>query len=168
VKVSLFTSGKIRVTVVLTLLAVLSVSLLSTRTAAAQKISPEQAIQLQKRLLAVMTAGDWKTTADMMSDNLVYIHPTGLVNTKQQRMDALLKGPTPFWSNIESKDVHAQVFTDTAVITSETIFTHAPAPGSNTPGSVLDLRFTSVWANERGTWRMVLFHCTTIPPPKKS
>jgi ketosteroid isomerase-like protein len=112
-----------------------------------------------------MVAADWKTTADMMSDNLVYIHPNGLVNTKQQRLEPLLKGPSPVWTKIESKDVHVQIFRDTAIVTSETIFTHAPAPGS-AQGQVLDLRFSTVWANEKGTWRMVLWHCTTIPPQR--
>jgi len=151
--------------VVLSMSVVLGTILFSTQIKAAQKITTEQAAQLQKRLLDAMVAADWKTTANMMSDNLVYIHPNGLVNTKQQRLEPLLKGPSPVWTKIESKDVHVQVFTDTAIVTSETIFTHAPAPGS-TPGQILDLRFTTVWANEKGTWRMVLWHCTTIPPKK--
>lgn len=139
--------------------------LCATQIAAAQGITAQQAAQLQRRLLDAMVAADWKTTADMMSDNLIYIHPNGLVNTKQQRLDPLLKGPSPVWTKIESKDVHVQVFSNTAIVTSETIFTHAPVPGS-TQGQVLDLRFSTVWANEKGTWRMVLWHCTTIPPQK--
>jgi ketosteroid isomerase-like protein len=157
-----FVNGRV---VLLSLSVIVITILSSTQITAGQAITAEYASQLQKRLLDAMVAADWKTTADMMSDNLIYIHPNGLVNTKQQRLEPLLKGPSPVWTRIESKDVHVQVFSDTAIVTSETIFTHVPERGS-TQGQVLDLRFTTVWANEKGTWRLVLWHCTTIPPQK--
>jgi ketosteroid isomerase-like protein len=131
---------------------------------AAEKLSTEQVVQLQRTWLDHLVAGRWSQATDMMSADMLWIHPTGRVDGRQSRMDALVKGPQLAWASIDTKDIRAEGFMDSAVVTSETTWTSANLSAGETKPRVLHLRLTTVWVNQGGTWRVVRFQCTTIPP----
>jgi Domain of unknown function (DUF4440) len=130
----------------------------------AAKISRDQAVQLQRKYLDLIVAGDWKGASEMMAPEMLWIHATARIDTKQSRMDSLIKGPARPWSSIETKDDMVDVFNDFAIVTSDTTWASPPAPGQTGP-RVAHLRLTTVWVNQGGTWRLVRFQGTMFPPP---
>lgn len=143
------------------LLCVLSAGL-ATRASAAT-ISEEQIVQIQRKWLDLLVTANWKQAAEMIAPDFLWIHPTGRVDTKQSRLDLLVKGPQPAWSSIETKDIRAAVFNDSAMVTSEVNWASALAAGE-TRQRVLHLRVTTVWVNQKGTWRVARLQATTFPP----
>lgn len=150
--------------VLLVAVSVLVPGALASRVVAAERISKEQAIQLQRTWLDLLVAAKWKQAADMMTSDFLWIHPTGRVDTRESRLEPLMKGPQPAWTSIETKDIQAAVYPDSAVVTSEVNWASALAAGETAP-RVLHLRLTTAWVNQEGTWRVVRMQVTTIPPP---
>jgi Domain of unknown function (DUF4440) len=124
--------------------------------------APRQAqfLQLQQQLLTALVAADWPRVADMWSDDLVYIHPFGIVGKKEQ-LEVLTNGPSPRYKSIEAKDTRVRIFRDTAILTGNVYFTGITATEPRL------FYLSTVWANEHGTWRMVLWHAVRAetPPP---
>jgi len=153
-----------RTAVVLASLALAIAMFISNSAMAAPKITKDQALQLQKNLLASLQSGDWKTTDELMSAELVYIHPNGRVTAKSEEMDSLTKGPSPRWLTVEGKNTQAMLFGDAVVLTGEAYYTDLLKPGES-KSRLESYKLTTVWANEHGKWRMVLWQVTTIPTP---
>src|SRR5678815_3258638 len=70
-------------------------------------VSKEQVVQLQRKWFDLLVAANWTQAADMIAPDFLWIHPTGRVDTKQSRLDLLVKGPQPPWTSIDTKDIRA-------------------------------------------------------------
>ena len=149
------------------LVALLCWGVMSTVLQAAEK-SVETVLKIDQARLAAMMAGDATALARVMSDELVFVHSDGRIESKADYVKNVLAGDTAY-VGVATKEVR----------------TMEPAPGVviligaqemkkrlGPTWSEVKLRFMSVWRNEAGTWRMVAWQSmrpagNSVVPPKK-
>ncbi|WP_158091330.1 nuclear transport factor 2 family protein [Pseudomonas sp. R37(2017)] len=99
------------------------------------------------------TAGDFDLIEDLFDDNLVFVHITGFVTTKQEWMSEL-RSKRFRYDKIALKEASARVYGEVAVVTGKAAFTV-------NGGSVYKLVYTEVYVVKMGQWKLVNLHTTT-------
>jgi hypothetical protein len=99
------------------------------------------------------TTGDFDLIEDLFDDNLVFVHITGLVTTKQEWMSEL-RSKRFRYDKIALKEACAKVYGDVAVVTGKAAFTV-------NGGSVYKLVYTEVYVMKMDQWKLVNLHTTT-------
>jgi hypothetical protein len=94
----------------------------------------------------------------MLCKGLVYTHSSARQDTKQSLIDAMESGKTVYTS-IEPSEVKAQDLGNAVVLTGVA----AISVNSNGKPNSFRVRFTDVYENQNGTWRMVTWQSTKIP-----
>ena len=115
-------------------------------------------IDLDKERMEAMAQGDVLKLSNMLCDNLVYTHSTSRLDTKQSLVGDIASGNTVYNSVLPS-EVNAQDLGDAVVLT-------GVAQMSVTRNGNLNefaARFSDVYQNQNGTWRMVAWQSTKIP-----
>lgn len=115
-------------------------------------------IDLDKKRMDATVSKDFATLNALLSDTLIYTHSNARVDTKQSLIGALESGATVYTS-IEPSEVKAQDL-GTAVVLTGVVRIGVMVNG--TPNSLV-LRFTDVYANQDGQWKMVTWQSTRIP-----
>lgn len=134
--------------------------------AQAADISPARGVELHNQLLKSLEASNDDAVAALFSEQLVYIHPNGMVVTKQGEMDILRGGPHPRYAKVSPSNTTAKSLGDLVVVTGDVAYTALPRPGA-APAEPTNLRITTTWAQERdGKTRAVGWHVTTIAAPR--
>jgi ketosteroid isomerase-like protein len=112
--------------------------------------------RLEERRCRVLVARDYAVLADLVADDLVHIHATGMVDDKasylagvEQRLDFL---------KVERKDLTVRRYGDVAVATGslhQTILVRATK-------QELEMKIvtTQVWVLQDGNWRQSSFQAT--------
>ncbi|WP_196373721.1 nuclear transport factor 2 family protein [Pseudomonas fluorescens] len=99
------------------------------------------------------TAGDFDLIEDLFDDNLVFVHITGFVTTKQEWMSEL-RSKRFRYDKIALQEACAKVYGEVAVVTGKAAFTV-------NGGSVYKLVYTEVYVVKMGQWKLVNLHTTT-------
>lgn len=107
-----------------------------------------------------MTSNDVERLAAMFSDDLVYVHTSGTVDSKTSLLDRIRSGDLRYRS-IETSDVRPRSYGDTAVITGKAQMV-VTAGGSDRH---LDIRYTSVCVEHGGRWQLASWQSTVAPAP---
>lgn len=123
-----------------------------------------QMLQLQDKFMAALAGTDMDALAGMLSENLTFMHPQGQVNTKAIQMNAMRTGPLPRYVKVDQKNTKVKAYNGVAVLTGDILYTSLPRPGQPPPAAN-PYRLTSVYADEKGTWRLVNWQVTAIAPP---
>jgi ketosteroid isomerase-like protein len=115
--------------------------------------------KIEQSRLDALVAGDIKALDRLLSDSLVFVHPTSKVDTKASYISALIaRNPYVAINPVEQTIV---VHGDVAVVTGET---HTLAlrdpPEQNVTRKI---RMICVWALEGGDWRVIRYQSTFIP-----
>ena len=115
-------------------------------------------IDLDARRMKAMTDGDVATRKAILADDLSYFHSSARVETKKSLIEGMESGATSF-DSIEPADVEARVYGSSGVVTGTARFR------VSTQGRKLDfgVRFTDVWVQTDGDWRMVAWQSTKLP-----
>ena len=115
-------------------------------------------IDLDARRMKAMTDGDVATLKAILADDLSYFHSSARVDTKKSLIEGMESGVTSF-DSIEPADVEARVYGSSGVVTGTARFR------VSTQGRKLDfgVRFTDVWVQTDGDWRMVAWQSTKLP-----
>ncbi|MCH9038861.1 MAG: nuclear transport factor 2 family protein [Chloroflexi bacterium] len=115
-------------------------------------------IDLDARRMKAMTDGDVATLKAILADDLSYFHSSARVDTKKSLIEGMESGATSF-DSIEPADVEARVYGSSGVVTGTARFR------VSTQGRKLDfgVRFTDVWVQKDGDWRMVAWQSTKLP-----
>ena len=115
-------------------------------------------IDLDARRMKAMTDGDVATLKAILADDLSYFHSSARVDTKKSLIEGMVSGATSF-DSIEPADVEARVYGSSGVVTGTARFR------VSTQGRKLDfgVRFTDVWVQTDGDWRMVAWQSTKLP-----
>ena len=131
----------------------------------------ESAVEIVLRADAVrlkaMGASDGAALAKILSDEVVFIHSDGRLESKGDYIKNLTAGDTAY-SDLKTAEVQArQIATDVIVLAGAQEMRKKLGP----EWSDLKLRFMSVWRNENGTWRMVAWQSlrpsgNSVVPPK--
>lgn len=118
----------------------------------------QQIVDLDKKRMTAMAEKDVATLNAVLSDNLVYVHSSARVDTKQSLIGGMESGATVY-AAVEPSDVKAQAFGDVVVLTGTARFRVVSKGVPNAFG----VRFTDVYANQGGRWQMVAWQSTRLP-----
>ncbi len=118
----------------------------------------EHIIARDRARMAAMVAKDYDALNDMLCKDLVYTHSSARLDTKESLIGNMQSGATVYTA-VEASDVVAQDLGD-AVVLSGRADISVDISGSPTSFAV---RFTDVYQNQDGTWRMVAWQSTRLP-----
>src|SRR5919202_1707599 len=119
-----------------------------------QRRSVEQDIrQLDNERIQAQIHADAAALDHIYADDFIGVGPSGTVRTKPQVISDFTSGNLKFQS-ITTDEVQVRVYGDTAVETGRSTMT-GQDKGKTVPS---DTRFTRVWVNQRGRWRLVANH----------
>lgn len=111
----------------------------------------------QKRFRAMVEA-DRSALDALLSEDLVYIHTTGAVDTKSSLIEAVVSG-TIDYTRLEAKDTTLRFAGNAAIITG-TAELGVVAGGTVHAASI---RFTEVYVDAGDGWRLASWQSTRIP-----
>ena len=114
---------------------------------------------LEDKRYAAMLAGDTVTLAELMHDELCYVHSTGGIDTKQSYI-AGLTDKVFAYQKVERDDQTVRVHNDIGMV-----YNHMQADVM-IRGNLhhLDNRLLAVWSRDGGKWRMIGLQSGSIPP----
>ncbi len=115
-------------------------------------------IERDKERMTAMAQKDVATLKGMLCKGLIYTHSTGRQDTKESLLAGMESGKTVYTSMVPS-DVKAQDFGNVVVLTGVA----AISVNSNGKPNSFRVRFTDVYENQNGTWRMVTWQSTKLP-----
>lgn len=115
-------------------------------------------IDLDKKRMEATGKKDVATLNELIADDLVYIHSSARVDTKQSLIGAMESGQTVYTSVVPS-EVTAQDCGNAVVLTG---IARISVVSNGKPNS-FGVRFTDVYANRNGKWQMVNWQSTKLP-----
>jgi hypothetical protein len=118
----------------------------------------EMIIELDRKRMNAMAQRDVATLKNVLCKGLVYTHSSARQDTKQSLIDGMESGKTVYTS-IEPSEVKAQDLGNAVVLTGVA----AISVNSNGKPNSFRVRFTDVYENQNGTWRMISWQSTKIP-----
>ena len=115
-------------------------------------------IDLDRKRMTAMAEKDVATLNAVLSDDLIYTHSSARMDTKASLIGNMESGATVYTAVVPS-DVVAQDLGDSVVLTGIARISVMVGGKPNSFG----VRFTDVYANQGGTWRMVTWQSTKRP-----
>ena len=115
-------------------------------------------IELDKKRMHATAQKDVATLKNLLCKGLVYTHSSARQDTKQSLIKAMESGSTVYTS-MEPSEVKAQDLGNAVVLTGVA----AISVNSNGKPNSFRVRFTDVYENQNGTWRMVTWQSTKLP-----
>ena len=115
-------------------------------------------IALDKERMQAMADKDIAKLNKLLCKDLIYTHSSARLDTKQSLIGGMESGTTVYVS-VEPSDVVAQDLGDVVVLTGRAQI-NVTANGTSNEFAV---RFTDVYQNQNGTWRMVTWQSTKFP-----
>ena len=114
--------------------------------------------KLEAQRFDAMVRGDAAALDGLLADDLVYTHASGKVDSKTSFIDDIKSGQLRYKS-FRPEEPKLRVYGDTAVATG------LASVEVNNHGQELSmkLRYTDVWVNRGGQWRMVAWQSTRLP-----
>jgi hypothetical protein len=104
---------------------------------------------LEDARITALCEQDAETLERLLSDSMVYVHSTGLVDTKRSFLDHVHNGPIQYRS-FERRNVEAYAATDSAVVIRGEAAAQVEFDGNPLE---LDFRYLAVWVKHDGAWR---------------
>lgn len=115
-------------------------------------------LALEDERVAALCTQDAETLERLLSDSMVYVHSTGLLDTKETFLGHVRNGPIQY-KTFERRAVEAyQASTSTVIIRGEA------AVGVEFDGNPLDLdfRYLAVWVKHDEAWRFEAWQSSSI------
>jgi steroid delta-isomerase-like uncharacterized protein len=123
-----------------------------------QSDAEKEVLLVQADRFRAMTENDIAALESILSDNLVYTHTTGKIETKAEFLSAL-KTHSVAYHSIDPMDVIVRIYDNTAVITGAAVM--KVSSGANSFG--FSLRFLEVYENSEGSWQLIAWQSTRVP-----
>ena len=114
-------------------------------------------IDLDRKRMQAMAQKDVATLNDLLADDLIYTHSSARIDTKQSLVGNMQSGATVY-NAVEPSDVKAQDLGSAVVLTG---VARIRVTSGGTPNAFA-VRFTDVYANRGGKWRMVTWQSTRL------
>lgn len=115
-------------------------------------------IELDKERMEAMVQRDIAKLNNLLCNNLVYTHSTSRVDSKSSLINDIESGAT-LCNSVVPSEVKAQDLGESVVLTG---IVHMSAVRNGTLNE-FTARFSDVYQNQNGTWRMVAWQSTKIP-----
>jgi uncharacterized protein (TIGR02246 family) len=114
----------------------------------------EQAIlKLEQQWVDAVVKADAAALEKIYTDDLIYTHSSGTVDTKASYIDSLKTGKAKYES-IERDDIKVRFYGDTAIVTCHSVI----KVNKNTINS----RYIHVYVKQKGAWRMAAHQTTRV------
>jgi ketosteroid isomerase-like protein len=127
----------------------------------AKTISPDdakQAVLAAHEMRRVATVNENISVLDsLMMDDLTFMHPNAVVDTKPQFLNSISSGAVQFIA-LTDEDVTVRVHGTTGVVSG---VVRVQVIASGTPVDIR-VRFTELWVKEGDRWRMLLWQATAV------
>jgi len=117
-----------------------------------------QIILLDKERMQAMVDKDVAKLKNLLCENLIYTHSSARLDTKDSLIAAMESGATQYTS-LKATGVEAQDLGDAVILTGAA---QISILANGTPNS-FGVRFTDVYQNQGGTWRLVAWQSTKLP-----
>jgi ketosteroid isomerase-like protein len=118
----------------------------------------ELVIGLDAQRMAASAAKDVATLEKLIADDLIYVHSTARMDTKETLIGAMVSGKTVY-TGMQPSEVVAQEFGDTVVLSGVCAISVVAA---GNPRS-FKVRFVDVWNKRPAGWQMVTWQSTLLP-----
>lgn len=128
--------------------------LLSSLSAAAQESAEQSVLKLEELWTEALVKADTAFLDRLYTDDIVYTHTNGTVNTKTEFLDSIKAGKAKYVS-VERSDVKVQSHGDTAIVTFRAVIKVNTA--------TLQSRVVHVFVRQQGQWRMAAYQSTRLP-----
>jgi ketosteroid isomerase-like protein len=115
-------------------------------------------LALEDRRYAAMTGGDMKALADLVHDELVYTHSSGLVDGKASWLESMRSGKVRY-KKVVRADEKVCLFGDTALVTGRADI-EADVGGQ---AKTLKLRYLNAWVKSGGGWKFAAWQSGALP-----
>jgi ketosteroid isomerase-like protein len=119
----------------------------------------QRIVETERALYRAQIAGSVEELKPMLGADLVYIHSTGVAESKEEYLAGVADGLYEY-GTIESRDTRLQVFADVAImkgIVDMTVSAHGAAK------QLIHLLFCLVWVRQDDAWRLDFRQATRIP-----
>ena len=118
----------------------------------------DRIIALDKERMQAMADKDIAKLKNLICNDLIYTQSSARLDTKASLIGAMESGATVYTS-VEPSDVKALDLGDAVVLTGEA---QISVESNGAPRS-FGVRFTDVYQNQSGSWRMVAWQSTKLP-----
>ena len=115
-------------------------------------------IALDRERMQAMADKNVARLKELLCKDLVYTHSSARLDTKESLIGAMESGATVYTS-VKPSDVVAQDLGDAVVLTGAA---QIKVVSNGNPNS-FGVRFTNVYHNQNGNWRMVAWQSTKTP-----
>jgi|HubBroStandDraft_6_1064221.scaffolds.fasta_scaffold74075_3 hypothetical protein len=128
------------------------------------KMTAAQMLDLQKQFEDASIAADAVKVSALMSDDAIFVHGSGAVQTKAEYINSLTTGQLKL-STYQTNNGQVVFFDGGAVVTGPTDIGLVSPGGA--PPRLLHLRVSTVWIAKPTGWQVILNQGTPIagPPP---
>lgn len=120
--------------------------------------SEKEILVFEDKRYAAMIAKDEKALAELFADDLIYVHSSGLVDTKASYIAAIRSGKFDY-RKCERFEEKVRVYGDTALVTGRAVF-EAVVEGT---AKTLRLRYLNVWTRTAAGWKFVGWQSCPLP-----
>jgi len=122
-------------------------------------VNADEVIKLEDARYAAQMANDFAAMEKLIADDLVYIHSSSVVDSKQSYIESMRSGMVKY-KVMRRSDVKVRTFGCIATITGLGNFDVQ----LNDKDLSIELRFHSIWAKRDGKLQFVSWQATRIPP----
>ncbi len=129
------------------------VFLLLPLAAAAQNAGEQAILKLEQQWVDALVKADTAVLEKLYTDDLIYTHSSGTVDSKASYIDSLKTGKSKYES-IERDDVKVRLYGDTAIVTCRSVI----KVNKNT----INARYIHVYVKQKGVWRMAAHQTTRL------
>ena len=122
----------------------------------------QQILECERALYRAQVAADVEALKPMLGSDLVYIHSTGVAESKQEYLAGVVDRLYEYGS-IESHDTRLQVFAELAIMNGIVDMTVSARGAAK---QLIHLLFCLVWVRQDNAWRLVFRQATRMPSGK--
>jgi ketosteroid isomerase-like protein len=140
------------------------VSSFAARTRAQASAAQQQVLDMQKKFQDLTVAGDADGVAALMTDDAIFVHGNGAVQSKSEFVGAIRAGQMAF-SMYDLKDPKVVTFNGGAIVSGLVDLAIKSPPGATAPPRLLHMRGSSVWLSTSSGWKLALDQDTTLAGP---
>jgi ketosteroid isomerase-like protein len=112
--------------------------------------SEESIKQLEKRRYDLMIKKDMTGLSELLGDDLVYTHSSGVTENKEQYMQGILSGKSVYYA-VEPEETQVRLYGNTAILNG-VARVDTELNGQKT---TLRLKYTDVYVKRNGKWQFV-------------